>query len=178
MVLIPGQGGDNLLRRPLFEFLHEANHGFGGLGSDQQVKVIGHQHPADQQESGFLAELAQRLDENPAGALTRKQPTAAIGAGGDELQLARLQMASIDRHTRNIGGFGQSRESQSCARSAPACGFGAYDFGTSNDAAALLLEDAGISFSLPKCAWGKGPSSPELTPSVYKPFGPSFFFGF
>ena len=64
--------------------------------------------------------LRQRLDEDSAKALTRKQPAAAIGAGGDELQMARLKMASIDRHTRNIGGFGQSRESQSCARSAPA----------------------------------------------------------
>ena len=79
-----------------------------------------HQYPADHQEPGFLAELAQRLDKDPAEALARKQPVAAIGAGGDKLQLAGLKMASVDRHTGDIGGHGDSRESQSCARSAPA----------------------------------------------------------
>jgi hypothetical protein len=38
--------------------------------------VLRHQHPADEQEPGFLAELAQRLDKSPAEALTRKQPGA------------------------------------------------------------------------------------------------------
>jgi len=42
MILIPRQGGDDLLRRPLFKFLHEANHGFGGLWSDKKMEVLGH----------------------------------------------------------------------------------------------------------------------------------------
>jgi hypothetical protein len=52
--------------------------------------------------------------------LARKQPVAAIGAGGDKLQLAGLKMASINRHPWNIGGYGERRESQSWARYAPA----------------------------------------------------------
>ena len=63
-----------------------------------------HQHPADHQEPGFLAELAQSLDKDPTEALTRKQPAAAGGAGGDKLQLAGLKMTFIDRPARNIGG--------------------------------------------------------------------------
>jgi len=50
-----------------------------------------------------------------------------------------------------------------------AYGFGPEDFGTSNDAAALILNDAGIGFSLPARAWGKN--------AGYTPWGPSVFFG-
>lgn len=35
-------------------------------------------------------------------------------------------------------------------------GFGANDFGTSNDAAVRILKDAGFGYTLPACAWGKG----------------------
>lgn len=45
ITLIAGQGSDNLLRRPLLEFLEEADRSVGRLGPDQQVKVIGHQDP-------------------------------------------------------------------------------------------------------------------------------------
>ena len=120
LVLIPGEGGDNLLRGALLQLLHEADDSLGRFRFNQQVKVLRHQHPADQEEAGFLAELTQRLDKGPAKALTREEPAAAIGAGGNELQLAGLEMASIDRHERNIGGRGQGREwseSQSWARS-------------------------------------------------------------
>jgi RHS repeat-associated protein len=45
-------------------------------------------------------------------------------------------------------------------------GFGKNDYGTSNDAAALLLKDAGIGYTLPVCAWGKGtgkiPDGPDI----------------
>lgn len=34
-------------------------------------------------------------------------------------------------------------------------GFAQDDYGTSNDAAARLLTDAGFSYTLPDCAWGK-----------------------
>ena len=53
-------------------------------------------------------------------------------------------------------------------------GFGSGDAGTSNDAAAGLLKDAGIGYNLPTCAWGKGPG-PEGSPNgVYTPIGPLF----
>lgn len=53
-------------------------------------------------------------------------------------------------------------------------GFGSRDFGTSNDAAAALLKEAGIGYTLPACAWGKGtgsvPSGPNLNPGGGFPF--------
>ena len=59
VIPVAGEDGDDLLRRPPFEFPHEAD----GDGTNQQVKMIGHQDPAVQEESGFLAQLAQDLDE-------------------------------------------------------------------------------------------------------------------
>jgi RHS repeat-associated protein len=44
-------------------------------------------------------------------------------------------------------------------------GFGQFGVGTSNDAAAGLLKDAGIGYTLPVCAWGKGSGT-------YHPIGP------
>jgi hypothetical protein len=61
--------------------------------------VLGHEDPADQEKPDFLAELAQHLDKDPTETLTRKQPAAAIGASSDKLQLARLEMASVNGHT-------------------------------------------------------------------------------
>ncbi|MGA8144352.1 MAG: RHS repeat-associated core domain-containing protein [Candidatus Acidiferrales bacterium] len=53
-------------------------------------------------------------------------------------------------------------------------GFGANDYGTSNDAAAGLLKNMGIGFTLPACAWGKGtgtiPEGPNLNPGGGFPF--------
>jgi RHS repeat-associated protein len=44
-------------------------------------------------------------------------------------------------------------------------GFAQPDVGTSNDAAAGLLKDSGIGYTLPPCAWGKGSGT-------YHPIGP------
>ena len=41
-VLIPGEGGDDLLGRSLLQFLHEADSSLGGFGFYQQMKVLGH----------------------------------------------------------------------------------------------------------------------------------------
>ena len=49
-------------------------------------------------------------------------------------------------------------------------GFSQYDAGTSNDAAATLLKEAGIGYTLPACAWGKGTG---VNPKG--PIGPLFF---
>jgi hypothetical protein len=121
IALIAGQGGNNLLRLPLLQFLHEADDGFGRFGSNQQVKVIGHQNPAIQKEPGFRPKLAPDRDKHPTESLASKEAAAAVGAGGDELQLAALEMASISWHHNSIGRREGKRESQSCARSAPAC---------------------------------------------------------
>jgi hypothetical protein len=45
-------------------------------------------------------------------ALFMNPPAAAIGAGGDKLQLAGLKVASVDLHSWTIGGPGERRESQ------------------------------------------------------------------
>jgi hypothetical protein len=49
-VSVPVEGGDNLLGGALLHFPQEAGGGCGGLGSNQEVKVLGHQHPAEEME--------------------------------------------------------------------------------------------------------------------------------
>jgi RHS repeat-associated protein len=45
------------------------------------------------------------------------------------------------------------------------------DGGTSNDAAAQILKDAGIGYNLPVCAYGKGPDGDAPPNGVHKPIG-------
>jgi RHS repeat-associated protein len=60
-----------------------------------------------------------------------------------------------------------------------AYGFGPTDAGTSNDAAARILNDAGISFNLPVCAWGKNAGySPYGPPTMFSPARPPLFGNF
>jgi RHS repeat-associated protein len=51
-------------------------------------------------------------------------------------------------------------------------GFGSGDAGTSNDAAARLLSDAGFNLALPLCAWGKNTAYTPFGPSALSPYGP------
>jgi hypothetical protein len=57
------------------------------------------------------------------------------------------------------GGPCQDQRAKNAFGSAPknlgGYGFAPGDYGTSNDAAARLLKDAGIGYTLPACAWGK-----------------------
>jgi RHS repeat-associated protein len=55
-------------------------------------------------------------------------------------------------------------------------GLGASDFGTSNDAAAMLLKDAGFNVTLPLCAWGKNAGYSPWGPGTVFPSGPPLFF--
>jgi hypothetical protein len=100
LVLIAREGGDNLLCGPLLQFAHKADGLPSGLGLNQQMKVLGHQNPTQQEKLGFLTKLAKRLYECPAETLTREEPAAAVSARGDELQLARREMTSVNGHTR------------------------------------------------------------------------------
>ena len=95
-----GEGGDDLLCRALLQFLHEADRGFRRVGTNQPVKMLGHQHPADEKEPRFLPELAQRVDEDGAESLASKQAVATIGAGGEELQFPPREVASTHGHAR------------------------------------------------------------------------------
>jgi uncharacterized protein RhaS with RHS repeats len=54
-------------------------------------------------------------------------------------------------------------------------GFGSTDAGTSNDAAAGLLKDAGFNSTLPLCAWGKNAGYTPLGPGSFFPSGPPLF---
>jgi hypothetical protein len=88
--------------------------GYGERHREQGLPgAVGHQNPADQKRSGFLAELAQGLDKGPTEAPASEQASSAIGAGGDKLELAGLEMASVDGQVNDIGGGNAERESQS-----------------------------------------------------------------
>jgi len=52
----------------------------------------------------------EHLEKHPTEALAGKQPAAAVGAGGDKLQLAGLKMAPVNRDRWNVGGAGESRD--------------------------------------------------------------------
>ena len=119
MLLIPEEGGDNLLRRSFLEFPDDADGFLRGLRLNEQVEVFGHQYPAQEEKAGFLANLAQSFDERPAETLAREEPVTPIGAGGDELHLAMWKMPSVNRHMTDIGGGGQERESQGFALRQP-----------------------------------------------------------
>jgi hypothetical protein len=47
----------------LFEFLNDQWRRFGGLRFQQQMEVLGHQDPADQQAVHLLPDIFQALDE-------------------------------------------------------------------------------------------------------------------
>ena len=91
-----GGGGDDLLCRALLQLLPEAERGLRRVGTNQQVKIIEHQHPADEKESRFLPQWAQRVDEDGAESLASKQAVATIGTRRNELQLPTLEMAPIN----------------------------------------------------------------------------------
>jgi hypothetical protein len=54
---ILSQERDNLLRGPFLELLHEAAGALGRFGLDQQVKVLWHQNPANEQKTRLLPKL-------------------------------------------------------------------------------------------------------------------------
>ena len=98
IILMAGEGGDDLLCRALLQFLPEADGGFRRVGTNQKVKMIGHQHSADEKESRFLPQLAQRVDKDGAESLASKQAVATIGTRRNELQLPTLEMTPINWH--------------------------------------------------------------------------------
>ena len=120
MLWIPHQGGDNLRRGSLLEFPDDADGCLGGFRFNEQVKVLGHQHPAQEEQAAFLADLAQRLNKRTAEMLAGEEPVTPVGAGGDELQLAGWEMTSANGHMTDMGRLGQKRESQGCALRQPA----------------------------------------------------------
>jgi hypothetical protein len=94
--------GDSPLGRALLQLLHEGTGLLGRLGFNQQVKVLWHQNPADQQETRLWSKFAQELHKIPAEAVTGKERVPAIGTGGQKLQLAGLEVAWIKGHPYEI----------------------------------------------------------------------------
>jgi hypothetical protein len=90
------QRSNDALGRFLLEPLHNQGSGFGGLGLDQHMKMLGHQNPADGQEMPFLPHLVKPLDK--AKAIREEKWRAAIGAGGEELEFTGTVNAVVKGH--------------------------------------------------------------------------------
>ena len=71
--------------RFLFKFLNDQRGRFGGLWFQQQMEVLGHQDPADEQAVHLIPDFLQTLDEVMTEAWGEENGRPAIGAGGDEL---------------------------------------------------------------------------------------------
>ena len=63
MLLVVTKSRKDTLGGPLLRFLHEAAGSLGGRGLDQQMEVLRHEHPSDQQECGLLPELPQDFNK-------------------------------------------------------------------------------------------------------------------
>jgi RHS repeat-associated protein len=102
--------------------------------------------------SGTLGGLVLRPDDNADQ--NARNATCTLVPGACDAQ----PIKAFNSSPKNLGGYG----------------FGANDYGTSNDAAAGLLKAAGIGYTLPACAWGKGtgtiPEGPNLNPGGGFPF--------
>src|SRR5208337_4378936 len=75
--------------RLLFQPLQDEGGGLGGLRLEQQMEMVRHQHPADEQKIQLLTHLLEPLDKTVAKTLGEKNGRTAVGAGGDKLQLTR-----------------------------------------------------------------------------------------
>src|ERR1035437_7853523 len=62
------------------------------------MKMLGHEHPADQQEMPFLPHFLKALDETATESVGDEECRATIGAAGDELQLTGIVDALVERH--------------------------------------------------------------------------------
>ena len=99
--LIVSQSRNDPLRGSLLQLPHEAAGSLGGLGPwwlDQQMEVLWHEHPADEEEIRLLPKLPPDLDQGAAEAVAVKEFKAAVSTGGDKLPFAGLKMASLDGH--------------------------------------------------------------------------------
>jgi RHS repeat-associated protein len=104
--------------------------------------------------SGTLGGLDLRRKDNSDQNKYANQASCTLVPGGCDGRA----ISAFNSSPKNLGGYG----------------FGAGDYGTSNDAAAGLLKESGIGYTLPACAWGKGtgtiPEGPDLNPGGGFPF--------
>ena len=118
--------------------------------------------PSEQRRTGHpkvrikcsATRLDLRRNDNSDHDKYANQATCALVPGGCDGRT----ISAFNSAPKNLGGYG----------------FGAGDYGTSNDAAAGLLKDSGIGYTLPACAWGKGTGTisagPDLNPGGGFPF--------
>lgn len=92
------QSIENPLCGSLLQPLHEAAGALGRFRLDQQMKVLGHQDPADQQKARHLPKLPQNLDEVATETVTIEELRATIGAGSEKLPLPGFKMAPVHGH--------------------------------------------------------------------------------
>ena len=64
----------------------------------QQMEVVGHEDPADEQAVHLPADFLEALDEVLTKAWGGENRRPAVGAGGDELQFTRAVSAMVGRH--------------------------------------------------------------------------------
>lgn len=64
------------------------------------MEVLGHQHPTEQEKPEFPAQFPKHSNEKAAETRTLKQRRAAIGAGSDELEMARVVVPGAMEHER------------------------------------------------------------------------------
>ena len=98
VLLVSGQDRDDLPRASFLQFLEDGAGALGRLRLDQEVKVLRHQNPANQQEARLFSQLAQDFNKQAAQAQTVEKPPAAIDAGSNKLQLAGCEITSGGRH--------------------------------------------------------------------------------
>jgi len=79
--------------RFLFEFLDDPRSRFGGLRFQEEMEVLRHQDPADEQAIHLLPDFLEALDEVVAEALGKENGRPPVGAGGGELQFTRAVSA-------------------------------------------------------------------------------------
>ena len=65
----------------------------------EDVEVIRHQHPTEEQEFQLLAHFLDPLNKTTAKPLGEEEGRPPIGTGGDELQLPRAVSALVEWHT-------------------------------------------------------------------------------
>src|ERR1039458_9643126 len=72
---LPDRIGRFLLQPP-----QDQESGVGGLGLDQQMKMLGHEHPADQQEMPLLPHFLKALDKTATESVGEEECRAMLGA--------------------------------------------------------------------------------------------------
>jgi very-short-patch-repair endonuclease len=67
-------------------------------GPEEQMEMLGHQHPSEQAEILLLSKLNESLNKMRAETVGIELTTTAVGAGGDEVQVIQSVVMPLPRH--------------------------------------------------------------------------------